>query len=275
MPACTLSSEAWVLMSDAAFDAIEHLVRRWARRGDDASSAAVCVVVCSWVPGLDRYRSWDVGRRMPRRSAPLWPSGAIQRRRGLHRRPAQGDGGGTHDVASSGRAVPDAHRALRRSHQRDAGGQSQCACRKPTRATGSALEGKVRGPLHGIPIALKDNVHTTDMPTTGGAVAFEGLMPPYDATLTKNLRDAGAIILAKTNMTELANWVAGGPTPMPGNYNGLGGYGLNPYDPRRDPREADRRRPPGARPRAARARAPARRRTSGRPTSAPKPRARF
>ena len=98
-------------------------------------------------------------------------------------------------------------------------------------------QGKIRGPLHGIPIALKDNVHTTDMPTTGGAVAFEGFMPPYDATLTKNLRDAGAIIIAKTNLTELANWVAGAPTPMPGNYNGLGGYGLNPYDPRRDPRE--------------------------------------
>ena len=97
--------------------------------------------------------------------------------------------------------------------------------------------GKIRGPLHGIPIALKDNIQTTDMPTTGGAVAFEGLMPPYDATLTKNLRDAGAIIIAKTNLTELANWVAGAPTPMPGNYTGLGGYGLNPYDPRRDPRE--------------------------------------
>ena len=97
--------------------------------------------------------------------------------------------------------------------------------------------GRLRGPLHGIPIALKDNVQTTDMPTTGGAVAFEGLMPPYDATLTRNLRDAGAIILAKTTLTELANWVAGAPTPMPGNYNGLSGYGLNPYDPRRDPRE--------------------------------------
>ena len=97
--------------------------------------------------------------------------------------------------------------------------------------------GKVRGPLHGIPIALKDNVHTTDMPTTGGAVAFEGLIPAYDATITKNLRDAGAIIIAKTNLTELANWVAGAPTPMPGNYTGLSGYGLNPYDPRRDPRE--------------------------------------
>jgi amidase len=99
-------------------------------------------------------------------------------------------------------------------------------------------QGKVRGPLHGIPIALKDNVHTTEMPTTGGAVAFEGFVPSYDATLTRNLREAGAIIIAKTNLTELANWVAGAPTPMPGNYNGLGGYGLNPYDPRRDPREA-------------------------------------
>jgi amidase len=97
--------------------------------------------------------------------------------------------------------------------------------------------GRIRGPLHGIPIALKDNIHTTDMPTTGGALAFDGLVPPYEATLTKNLRAAGAIIIAKTQMTELANWVAGPPTPMPGNYNGLGGYGYNPYDPRRDPRD--------------------------------------
>jgi amidase len=96
-------------------------------------------------------------------------------------------------------------------------------------------QGKVRGPLHGIPVALKDNIHTTNMPTTGGALAFEGLVPPYEATLTKNLRDAGAIIIAKTVMTELANWVA---TGMPGNYSALGGYGMNPYDPRRDPREA-------------------------------------
>ena len=99
-------------------------------------------------------------------------------------------------------------------------------------------QGRVRGPLHGIPVALKDNIHTTNMPTTGGALAFEGLVPPYEATLTKNLREAGAIIIAKTGMTELANWVAGAPSPMPGNYNAVGGYGMNPYDPRRDPREA-------------------------------------
>ena len=107
-------------------------------------------------------------------------------------------------------------------------------------------QGRVRGPLHGIPIALKDNIHTTTMPTTGGALAFVGMVPPYEATLTKNLRDAGAVIIAKTGMTELANYVAAG---MPTNYNAVQGYGFNPYDPRRDPRttggraagDADRR----------------------------------
>jgi amidase len=98
-------------------------------------------------------------------------------------------------------------------------------------------QGRIRGPLHGIPIALKDNIHTTDMPTTGGALAFAGYTPPYEATLTKNLRDAGAIIIAKTTLSELANWVAGAPTPMPGNYNAVRGFAYNPYDPRRDPRE--------------------------------------
>lgn len=99
-------------------------------------------------------------------------------------------------------------------------------------------DGRPRGPLHGVPIALKDNIQTIDLPTTGGALAFEGFVPPYEATLVKNLRAAGAIIIAKTGMTELANWVAGAPTPMPGGYNSIGGQGLNPYDPRRDPRPA-------------------------------------
>jgi amidase len=93
--------------------------------------------------------------------------------------------------------------------------------------------GRIRGPLHGIPIALKDNIQTTDMRTTGGALAFEWLVPPYEATLTKNLKDAGAIIIAKTGLTELANYIA---AAMPTNYNAVHGYGMNPYDPRRDPR---------------------------------------
>jgi amidase len=96
--------------------------------------------------------------------------------------------------------------------------------------------GRVRGPLHGIPIALKDIINTTDMPTTGGALAFEGITPPYDATVTSNLRAAGAVIIAKTVLTELANWVTQG---MPANYSALGGYGMNPYDPRPDPRQGN------------------------------------
>jgi len=94
--------------------------------------------------------------------------------------------------------------------------------------------GRILGPLHGIPVALKDNIHTTDMRTTGGALAFADLVPPYEATLTRNLKAAGAIIIAKTQLTELANWVASG---MPTNYNALTGYGFNPFDPRRDPRD--------------------------------------
>jgi amidase len=98
-------------------------------------------------------------------------------------------------------------------------------------------QGRIRGPLHGIPIALKDNVLTHDIVTTGGALAFDGFTPPYDATLVVNLRAAGAVIVAKTGLSELANWVAGAPTPMPGNYNAVRGFGFNPYDPRHDPRE--------------------------------------
>ena len=94
-------------------------------------------------------------------------------------------------------------------------------------------QGKLRGPLHGIPIALKDNIHTADLRTTGGALAFADLVPPYDATLTRNLREAGAIIIAKTQLTELAHWTS---HTMPGNYTAVGGQGLNPYDARVDPR---------------------------------------
>ena len=90
----------------------------------------------------------------------------------------------------------------------------------------------MRGPLHGIPIAVKDNINTTNMPTTGGALALAGIVPPYEATLITKLRQAGAIIIAKTVLTELANWVTNG---MPANYSALFGYGMNPYDPRPDP----------------------------------------
>ena len=93
--------------------------------------------------------------------------------------------------------------------------------------------GLVRGPLHGIPIAIKDNINTTGMPTTAGALAFEGYTPPYEATLVTHLHRAGAIIIAKTVLTEFANFMS---FNMPANYSAVGGYGMNPYDPRPDPR---------------------------------------
>ena len=96
---------------------------------------------------------------------------------------------------------------------------------------------RVRGPLHGVPIALKDNIQTLDMPTTGGALALAGLRAPYEATVSMRLRNAGAIIIAKTTLTELANWVSSG---MPAGYNALTRFSLNPYDPRIDPRAGAR-----------------------------------
>ncbi|HUV32847.1 MAG TPA: amidase family protein [Devosiaceae bacterium] len=91
--------------------------------------------------------------------------------------------------------------------------------------------GTLRGPLHGIPVALKDNIMTTDpMPTTGGMLLFRHYQAPYEATLATNLKKAGAIILAKSTMSELAGWFGTGFRP--GGYNGAVGQSYNPYDPR-------------------------------------------
>lgn len=84
-----------------------------------------------------------------------------------------------------------------------------------------------RSLLHGIPVVLKDNVDTGDMPTTGGSALLAGAMPPDDAFIVKKLRDAGAIILAKTALSELAS---GGILSSLGNY-----FPKNPHDPARTP----------------------------------------
>ena len=91
--------------------------------------------------------------------------------------------------------------------------------------------GTLRGPLHGIPVALKDNVLTTDaMPTSGGMLLFRHYRAPYEATLAANLKNAGAIILAKSAMSELAGWF--GTAFRPGGYSAATGQSYNPYDPR-------------------------------------------
>jgi hypothetical protein len=87
--------------------------------------------------------------------------------------------------------------------------------------------GKFVGPLHGIPVLLKDNVNTNDMPTTGGSLSLAGYTPVTDAAITQKLRSAGAIILAKVNLHEFAIW---GET-----VSSIQGQTLNPYDLTRTP----------------------------------------
>jgi amidase len=93
--------------------------------------------------------------------------------------------------------------------------------------------GHRKGVLFGIPVILKDNIDTEDLPTTAGSLALEGSFPKSDAFVTRKLLDAGAIIIGKATMTEFANFLTNG---MPAGYSSLGGYGYNPYDPRPDPR---------------------------------------
>ena len=87
--------------------------------------------------------------------------------------------------------------------------------------------GKFVGPLHGIPVLLRDNVNTKDMPTTGGSLSLAGYTPATDAAITQKLRSAGAIILAKVNLHEFAIW---GET-----VSSIQGQTLNPYDLTRTP----------------------------------------
>ena len=87
--------------------------------------------------------------------------------------------------------------------------------------------GTLRGPLHGIPIVIKDNFETIDMPTTGGTLALTGFMTGRDAFQVKRLRDAGAVIIGKTNLHELAAGIT--------TISSLGGQTRNPYDLSRNP----------------------------------------
>jgi Asp-tRNA(Asn)/Glu-tRNA(Gln) amidotransferase A subunit family amidase len=100
------------------------------------------------------------------------------------------------------------------------------------RAEAAALDaerraGHVRGPLHGIPIVIKDNYDTGDMPTSAGSLAMATSQPAADGFVVRQLRAAGAIVLAKTNLHELAAGIT--------SISSLGGQTRNPYDPARCP----------------------------------------
>ena len=87
--------------------------------------------------------------------------------------------------------------------------------------------GTVRGPMHGIPVIIKDNYDTGDMPTSAGSLALASSQPARDGFVVQRLREAGAIILAKSNLHELAAGIT--------SISSLGGQTRNPYDPTRCP----------------------------------------
>jgi len=87
--------------------------------------------------------------------------------------------------------------------------------------------GRARGPLHGIPIVVKDNFDVANLPTTAGSVTLDGLVPRRDAFVVARLREAGAIILGKTNLHEFAAGIT--------TVSSAGGATRNPYDPARNP----------------------------------------
>lgn len=92
--------------------------------------------------------------------------------------------------------------------------------------------GNSRGPLHGIPIILKDNIDTFDMPTTAGSRFMEGSVPPDDALIVQKLRKQGAVILGKANLSEWANFHSDFSSS---GWSGVGGQTKNPYDITRNP----------------------------------------
>ena len=93
--------------------------------------------------------------------------------------------------------------------------------------------GKLRGPLHGIPVLIKDNIATADrMMTTAGSLTLVGVKPPRDAFIAGKLRDAGAVILGKTNLSEWANFRS---THSVSGWSGRGGQCRNPYATDRNP----------------------------------------
>jgi amidase len=93
--------------------------------------------------------------------------------------------------------------------------------------------GRVRGPLHGIPVLIKDNIATADrMETTAGSLALVGHRPPRDAFVAARLREAGAVILGKTNLSEWANFRS---THAVSGWSGRGGLCRSPYALDRNP----------------------------------------
>src|SRR3954463_3092276 len=134
---------------------------------------------------------------------------------------------------ASARQIVEAYIArIAKIDQRDGGLRSVLEVNPDALAIADALDqeraaGKVRGHLHGIPILLKDNIDTADqMQTTAGSLALLGSRPAQDATIAAKLREAGAILLGKANMSEWANFRS---TRSSSGWSGRGRQCRNPY----------------------------------------------
>src|SRR5436190_16437438 len=90
------------------------------------------------------------------------------------------------------------------------------------RAEAAVQRGDELGPLHGVPIALKDEAWTADIPSTGGSLLFKRFVPSHDGTVTERLRRVGAVVIGKTNLPEFAAW--------PRSKSRLAGESVNPWD---------------------------------------------
>lgn len=127
----------------------------------------------------------------------------------------------------------DLHLARIRAYDRDGPALNAIVRLNPlAREQAQALDaeraaGTVRGPLHGIPVLMKDNYDMDWMPTTGSSLALAGLQPVDNAFQVARLLEAGAVILGKTNLHELAAGIT--------TISSLGGQTRNPYDPARNP----------------------------------------
>ena len=135
-------------------------------------------------------------------------------------------------MTTTGTAEQEVERLLDRIDEIDGQIASVCtrnpeALAEARRLDEEAAAGRVRGPLHGRPVLVKDNVDTADLPTTAGSLALAEQPPPArDATLVRRLRDAGMVVLGKTNLSEWANIRDGASTS---GWSAYGGLTRNPY----------------------------------------------
>ncbi|GAA2797900.1 amidase family protein [Kribbella solani] len=123
-------------------------------------------------------------------------------------------------------------RSLARIAEIDPSVNAICTLNPAAREQAAVLDaeraaGRVRGPLHGLPIVLKDNIDTADLATTAGSLALAGIAPPAaDAELVRRLYDAGCVLIGKTNLSEWANYRG---KDAQGGWSAYGGLTRNPY----------------------------------------------